>query len=639
LLQTAEIAALADARSIAKSSALAALNAVSGSSRRHHSVAARSHRVLAHLAAADGKLTEAWKAISRALAISADQKPDKLVTATHLAVAALIKPNQDGSLVGAAARVLGVRGDAVYAAILDYADWYLAAGRPSEALHLYELTQHSTEFDRLVGDIEIAPRRVPTRWALRAQRHARAITGQLHALHALNTPPSDALVKRAIYAAAPLTFLNQAPQRVQLLCAIVVAQAGRAQKDSALAALTDLEATESAHAYVVLDDCTRKQWQAAVSRARTALAAPATSNILPESGPDSTWLTGGGLQCALTGLELARSLDGVLDVGVDALRQAAIHLNEHGRHEEALTAIGEALSLHRAKYGDGLALGASRGWILWRHSMSLNKVGRTDESLQSAVDSLRYFRSGTTHEDRKVCALVVAETSELFIAEKRFVEALPLALESRRRYEDLDRMDVVNGRKTMLAIAKVYAGLGRHHDSALAYTNIARLDRGEQERPSSSIARQAISMYVEAARQYVAAAEQGNAMTAYQSAYQILDEVEVDPELADWAGWTRYRVCNGLAIAKISAEDQCGEALSLFREAERALRAVDHEPDPESDPTRRALWLEHACTLLCRLGDCLEDVQGSAGSDSLSWPHHDGLGWLHLVGVSGGVTV
>ena len=29
----------------------------------------------------------------------------------------------------------------------------------------------------------------------------------------------------------------------------------------------------------------------------------------------------------------------------------------------------------------------------------------------------------------------------------------------------------------------------------------------------------------------------------------------------------------------------------------------------------------------------------TAGSDSLSWPHHDGLGWLHLVGVSGGVTV
>ena len=27
------------------------------------------------------------------------------------------------------------------------------------------------------------------------------------------------------------------------------------------------------------------------------------------------------------------------------------------------------------------------------------------------------------------------------------------------------------------------------------------------------------------------------------------------------------------------------------------------------------------------------------GSDSLSWPHHDGLGWPHLVGVSGGVTV
>jgi phytoene dehydrogenase-like protein len=29
----------------------------------------------------------------------------------------------------------------------------------------------------------------------------------------------------------------------------------------------------------------------------------------------------------------------------------------------------------------------------------------------------------------------------------------------------------------------------------------------------------------------------------------------------------------------------------------------------------------------------------TSGSDSLSWPHHDGLGWLHLVGVSGGVTV
>jgi len=33
------------------------------------------------------------------------------------------------------------------------------------------------------------------------------------------------------------------------------------------------------------------------------------------------------------------------------------------------------------------------------------------------------------------------------------------------------------------------------------------------------------------------------------------------------------------------------------------------------------------------------DGDGSPGSDSLSWPHHDGLGWLHLVGVSGGVTV
>ena len=31
--------------------------------------------------------------------------------------------------------------------------------------------------------------------------------------------------------------------------------------------------------------------------------------------------------------------------------------------------------------------------------------------------------------------------------------------------------------------------------------------------------------------------------------------------------------------------------------------------------------------------------EACAGSDSLSWPHHDGLGWLHLVGVSGGVTV
>ena len=31
--------------------------------------------------------------------------------------------------------------------------------------------------------------------------------------------------------------------------------------------------------------------------------------------------------------------------------------------------------------------------------------------------------------------------------------------------------------------------------------------------------------------------------------------------------------------------------------------------------------------------------RGTIGYDSLSWPHHDGLGWLHLVGVSGGVTV
>ena len=34
-----------------------------------------------------------------------------------------------------------------------------------------------------------------------------------------------------------------------------------------------------------------------------------------------------------------------------------------------------------------------------------------------------------------------------------------------------------------------------------------------------------------------------------------------------------------------------------------------------------------------------ESLEATRGSDSLSWPHHDGLGWLHLVGVSGGVTV
>jgi hypothetical protein len=34
---------------------------------------------------------------------------------------------------------------------------------------------------------------------------------------------------------------------------------------------------------------------------------------------------------------------------------------------------------------------------------------------------------------------------------------------------------------------------------------------------------------------------------------------------------------------------------------------------------------------------CGSEPEG--GSDSLSWPRHDGLGWPHLVGVSGGVTV
>jgi len=39
------------------------------------------------------------------------------------------------------------------------------------------------------------------------------------------------------------------------------------------------------------------------------------------------------------------------------------------------------------------------------------------------------------------------------------------------------------------------------------------------------------------------------------------------------------------------------------------------------------------------LGVSTAETVRKCGSDSLSWPHHDGLGWLHLVGVSGGVTV
>lgn len=41
-------------------------------------------------------------------------------------------------------------------------------------------------------------------------------------------------------------------------------------------------------------------------------------------------------------------------------------------------------------------------------------------------------------------------------------------------------------------------------------------------------------------------------------------------------------------------------------------------------------------TLLVRCGS---RCPGTGGSDSLSWPHRDGPGWPHLVGVSGGVTV
>ncbi len=52
--------------------------------------------------------------------------------------------------------------------------------------------------------------------------------------------------------------------------------------------------------------------------------------------------------------------------------------------------------------------------------------------------------------------------------------------------------------------------------------------------------------------------------------------------------------------------------------------------DPDRGLLRqaRARWVEWAAA-----------EPALSGSDSLSWPHHDGLGWLHLVGVSGGVTV
>ena len=60
-----------------------------------------------------------------------------------------------------------------------------------------------------------------------------------------------------------------------------------------------------------------------------------------------------------------------------------------------------------------------------------------------------------------------------------------------------------------------------------------------------------------------------------------------------------------------------------------AARLDDGVVTPRADqPKRRMFTAEYKARIL-----------DEYGSDSLSWPHHDGLGWLHLVGVSGGVTV
>ncbi|WP_419703216.1 hypothetical protein [Promicromonospora sp. NFX87] len=511
------------------------------------------------------------------------------------------EPLDVDQIIGFTGRHLGT-GEAMAVRLLDFADWFRSAGSLDEALVLYRLARHATEFDRLVDDIGKVPDRLGRRWALRGHRFALAVTGQLEARQALG----QKIHKRTVAAGqTALTVLLQlgdhtVAMRLAAVLAEVLVAKGRAK--DALATLAIADRIENRHAALVADWAAVRLWQDAEEKLRDVHDSirPDQTGALREDGLpfDSRWLAGTGTAAARTGVSLARDLEDLLGgCYVVALRHMSGHLGGVGLHDAALLAAEEVVRIRRETDPSDLDPFVYLGWPLWRLGRCLVAVGRQDEGLDAVLEALPYFREGATSAaSRATCVLAVQEATRMLIDAKRFEEALPLALEQVRRCEELSKV-TPNYRNVLDALGylrDVFFALGRPQDAAARYELVAR--RWEEDADADGEEWE-LEAYRRAGRAWSEAGESDRELELLRERDRVLQGYDEAHGGRYWVVWGRMEV--NLRIGRIRYRDPAkwNEALTSFRVAHVCLQ--------ELGETYTGDWHRRHSMVLGYIGDCL----------------------------------
>jgi tetratricopeptide (TPR) repeat protein len=522
------------------------------------------------------------------------------------AISALTKrtsPDPD-ELLGASVRGQGLRGTSLGLTMLDYADWYRLAGRAEESLNLYDLARHATEFDRYLEYLGGLPKAMGRRWSLRGQRFAWAVSGELQARRDRGQRPSDSLIKAAESAAELLLMLGESRQAIRLCASLATSQVDYGEALAALDTIRMADGIENTHLCLVMDWTARGAWERAAEHLNSAVRTlPDDIDADAARFTDSGWLTGDGLAVARSGVDLARRLADVLDgTHVAALRAMSMQLGAVGLPQEALASAEEVVRLWRRT--DSTTLGARHylGWPLWRLGVCLREVGRQEDGIAAALESVPYFRKGATSDtNRDTCAMVVREVVLMLIAQRRHSEALPLALEQVRRYEELaqtthKRLPV---REAVADLAKVFYGLGRPANAAESYTKLAAQWMEAVSEDAEHPRKFAVDAHWAAARSWRDADDPAQELASLRQVHGLLATWDDPPEqLRQWE--RRRRSEMGCHIGRLLMRDplRWQEALPALREAHEALL--------RTEPTEVSDWYLQMAIVLSYLGDCLE---------------------------------
>lgn len=643
-LQTAEVAIAANAPDIALECGESAPRLTRSQSKTRSAVDVRASLARARAHAMKGDFERAWCAVQSVDRNTKSAKAlERQVEGATIGIRALTKRGDPAGgvegIIGSAGRALGIRGDAAFVALLDYADWFRIAERYEESLALYHIARAATEFDRYVRDATAIPKVLGPRWSLRGRRWAQAVCGQLRTRLALNQRPSDSLAEAADSAATVLFNLNEWPALVVLKATIeeVESKFGP-RRDDAHPALPAAESMHTRHKFVVFDWTARRNWEKAVEATRKAATRQSGTTTLSGASvvaADATWLDDGGTDIARAGVGLARALDDILgDVYVTGLRTMSMRLGALGLREEALEAAQEVVRLRRRMDGTNQEPIWHLGIPLWRLGICREEVGLTAEGLETHLESLVYFRQSAAEDDanRLTCAEAVSECVVRLMRAERYDEALPLALETVRRYGELasssdPTRDVYVATQNL---ATVYDHLGRHVDSAETSENLAQTWAASGDAIVAHAS--AAESYWRASVQWRSAKAPVREIDALDRAHGHLAQVDDPAYSPDWQFRLRYLVGARLGELRIQGE-AFAEAITPLRDALENLRKRESLAEPRQVEERQLLMWMAVCTARSGSQEAEETIKllREALDLSLTMEHDADGSWIDYI--------